>query len=438
MPENGRLPRPAPPDVLWGRAFGAVAGHRALVSSSSALVAQTAVMGATGALFWLLATRLYPAAVVGEAAGLFTLVIVGDYVSALGLPIVIARYASGRDPDATSIFTVGLILTSITSAITAGVIIAMASSSFAAPLLAHGPVVGWILVFVAINGLSYATLLDNRLLGLGFERSFLIRHMIFAVGRLLVIAMPLVGPDALWIWMCTTLGALPLAIAAFAVHRRDLGPFRIGPVDWRGPIRYGAVNMVSALLATAPFTVLPLVVFALVDPEDNAAFHIAWSFAAIAFLVPALIERALLITSSGTSASIGAQARASLGLSTLAAAVIIAAAAPALLVMPWVYGPDYERSGVFLLVLLAGLLPYGLTTTALGTARILGDTPGTLFVSTVLAAAVLVPGMVGTRSAGTTGAATGWVLGHAFAGLVSALWLARRLATAPRSSATRE
>ncbi len=409
---------------LPGRLSHVFGPYRDLVASSSVLTVQSAVMAATGAVFWLLAARHYSAEAVGQAGGLVTLTIVGNYATSLGLPIVIARHATSPDPRAGSIFTASLLLATISSAAAAIVVSLVASEDFAAPLLAHGRLVGGVLFFVAVNGLSFTQIVDNRLIGLGLGTSFLVRHTVVGFARLALVTVALVGPDPLWVWLATTFGALVAIVVALAVQRRSLGPYRIVHVPgWQRVVRFGAANFVSALLAMAPFVILPLIVFAQVDAATNAAFHVAWSIATVAFLVPAIVSRALLIRASEAMDLVVRQARASVLVSLGVALVLLAAALPASLALPWLYGEAYDRSTGYLVVLLFALLPFALTANAISLARIRSETGATLLLSAVLALAVVVPTAVRTPSSGAGGAASSWLVGHIVAGVVSGLYL---------------
>lgn len=401
-----------------------LAPYRDLVSSSSALTLQSAIMAVTGAIFWIVAARQYSADAVGEAGGLFTVTIVGNYATSLGLPIVTARHATSRGARSGSIFTVSLVLATVSSAAAAVVVAAVASDDFLAPLLAHGRLEGGLLFFIAVNGLSCAAIVDNRLIGLGLRRSFLVRHSILGLGRLGLVTVALIGPDALWIWLATTVGALLSIVVALVVQRRELGPYRIAPVaDWREVTRFGAANFVSALLATAPFVILPLIVFAEVDSETNAAFHVAWSIAAMVFLVPTILSRSLLIRAGQAADLVMRQTRASVMVSMLVALAMLAVAIPASFTLPWIYGGAYERSSGYLLTMLVALVPYALTANGISLARIRGDTAATLLLATTLALAVVVPTALSAPRTGASGAASSWLGGHVIAGIVAAWYL---------------
>lgn len=400
--------------------------HRGILASSSVLGVQSAVLATSGLLFWLVAARVYSADEVGEAGGLVTLTLLGDYLSAFGLPIVVARYANRRGRSDGAVFSLMVLVTACTSAATAVVVVNVASEDFAGPLIAHGRLVGGLLYFLAVNGLAWTTLIDNRLLGLGQGRGLLVRHIALAVVRLVLVGLALVSPDALWIWMATSSTVMAAVALAMVVQRADLGPYTLrADLDWAAIGRFAGVNFISTLLAMAPFIILPLVVFAHVEASTNAAFHIAWTVAAVAFLIPNLVSRALLIRAEGSPDSVMHQARLSAAMSLGIGALIVALSVPASLLIPWLYGSGYEDSGAYLVILLAGLLPYAVTANTLSLARIHHDTGATLTVSAALALAVVVPGIAVVPESGATGAAWTWLIGHGACAVVAAALLPR-------------
>ena len=89
---RGRLRRP---DALVGE-------HGHLLRGSFWLLASVAANAFCGFAFWLIATQLDTKTDVGRASALFTGVLFINYLTNMGLPVAVARYA----PDAGASSTV--------------------------------------------------------------------------------------------------------------------------------------------------------------------------------------------------------------------------------------------------------------------------------------------------------------------------------------------
>ena len=77
-------------------------------------------------------------------------------------------------------------------------------------------------------------------------------------------------------------------------------------------------------------------------------------------------------------------------------------------VLAILYGPDYGPVGTLLPILVAGTIPFAVTTTLLTTARIREDSSATISMAVALAACVLIPTALLTAHNDALGAAWGW------------------------------
>ena len=85
------------------------------------------------------------------------------------------------------------------------------------------------------------------------------------------------------------------------------------------------------------------------------------------------------------------------------------------------YGPSYAHVATLLPLLVAGTIPFAVTTTVLTTARIREHSNSTIAVAVAFAVAVLVPTVLLTASDGALGAAWGWTIGNAIAAVLALL-----------------
>jgi O-antigen/teichoic acid export membrane protein len=233
------------------------------------------------------------------------------------------------------------------------------------------------------------------------------------------------GARDLWIWMAAMIAA-PVVVLGAAILT-PVGPHRLGPVDnARAVTRYAGVNYVSTLLSAAPFVILPLVVFASVDADDNGVFYLPWQIASMLFLVPGLIGRALLLDAREEIVQFQQQAKSALLASALFGALVVVGAAVAIPLFPLAYGEAYSDAGPVLVALCLAMVPYGVTSTALTVARVRADTSATYLLAATLTLLVLLPCSIWTPDQGTTGATLAWMFGHTACAIPAAIYLRRK------------
>ena len=407
------------------RINGLVLTHRKHLASAPALVVQLLLLGVGGMVFWLLAARTATVEEVGAASQLFAVVLLIVYATNLGLPVVVARHGTAATEYAAQVYAWSVVLTTGSSLVGSVVAVLVLPSTTLGPLLGHGDLMAVALLFLATTGVSVATMMDNRQVGLGHNRAFLARNALMVLARLPLLAVAVPFDRGLWVWIAATMVALLSVLLTSLLT--PVGPHRLDRVDRAGDlVSFGAVNYLSTLLSSAPFIILPLVVFASVDAADNAPFYIPWLAGTTLFLIPSLISRSLLIDASEVDATRKQQVRTALIACAAFGAVALLASVVVAPLFPLVYGDDYSESGAVLIGLCLALVPYGLTTTMLTIARVEADTLATLVISGLLTLFVLVPSAIWTPDGGTAGASVAWVAGHVACAVPAWLYLRRR------------
>jgi len=406
--------------------------HRRSLTSTPVLILQLLILGANSVVFWLVAARTSTTEELGQATELYTVVLLIVFATNLGLPVVVARYATNASVPAARIYTWSVLLTTASSLVGSVVTVLVAPGDILEPLTRHGDAAAVALLFLATTGVSVATVMDNRQVGLQQHRAFIARNAVMVAARLPMLAVSVSSERGLWVWLAATMSA-PVAVLATSLMA-PVGPHRLGRVaNARRIVGYGWVNYASTLLASAPFVILPLVVFAHVDAADNAIFYLPWQVGSLLFLIPGLIARALLIDADDDVAVLARQTRTALlacvafGVAALIGALVVAP------LFPIAYGSDYAGSGAVLVGLCLALIPYGVTATVLTIARVEADTRVTLLISGALTVLVLVPGAVWTPDRGTGGATIAWLAGHLACAIPAWLHLRRRQARRVRA-----
>ncbi|MEY2568965.1 MAG: hypothetical protein QOE35_3494 [Actinomycetota bacterium] len=412
---------------------GEMSGARGnLVRGSAYSVVGLVLTGLSGALFWLVAARLYPSVAVGRASALFTSVLLVNFLSNLGLPVALARFGHGPDGDGDVVFTWALVAMIVASAVAAVVFFLVVDPHAVAAV--GGRSGAAIALFTAlVVGTSMTLLVDVRLMLAREWRFVLLRMAAVGVVRLpLLWARPPVA-DALWLFVLAAgFPAVSGAVGLFALRRVAGARFglRPRPSALGAFARFAAVNYVATLAVDAARFVLPVMVLVTVPASANASFYVAWSVAMLIFLAPATIGQVLLVEASRTSTrrspilaagsiSVGLMATASIG-AWVRADVITS-----------LFGAGYRPAAEILPRLMAAGVPWAITSVTVADARVRGDTRSTLGITGTLGLAVLVPAAILVPEHGIRGAADAWLGGHLVTAGVSAVLLIRSRVNRP-------
>lgn len=408
--------------------------HRNLLHGSAWLVATVAAGAVSGTTFWLVAAHLRPATIVGQAAALFTAVLLVNYATSLGLPVAVARFAADRSPVADILFSWALAATATTSAIGTAAFLAVAPPSLTAPLWRLGHPQGVALFFLIVTGMSFAILVDVRLTALRRWGWVLARAIVVGVARIPLLWLRPDSADALWLLVLVAgLPALSGLVGAVVVHQAEgLQPrLRPVPAQMGSALRYASVNYLSMLASQAPQFLVPFVVLLNVTPATNASFYLAWSVTTIVFLVPQMIGQVLLVEGSRGPRVLTAQIK--LGL-LLTVAVTGAATLGTRIfsgLVTTVLGSAYQDAGRVILPLVAASMAWAFTSVFLADARIRSDAVATIVITATFSVATLVPATLLTPGHGVAGTARAWLFGNVVAAAVAAAMFVRRRSLPP-------
>ena len=423
--------------VVPGRSKGAK--QRAhLVFGSAWVMLGFLAQAVTGVGFWVLAARLYDQVDVGVASGLFTSLQFVNYASALGLQELLSRYRpETRGDPLLGWSTLATVASSIvgTLAFLAIVTAQSGSNSALSALTTAGPtaVAGFAAV-AAAN--SIAALADARLMWARRWSWVFWRLTLAGAVRLPLVLVPsmVLGDDAslhhVGVWLFFVMAA-PIAFSGLitlGLLGRAGNPrpsLAVPDGGWSQPLHYAGVNYLSHLAILAPQFILPVIVFINVRPVTYANFFLAWSIAAVAFILPVTIGRVLLVEGSRDSAETGTTRQAIL---LAVGAMIVATIGAGLLalLLPSIYGASYTEAGRILPWLVAGGIPWSVTSIALARARVLSDSISIVVMTAFAAVSVLGLAMALVPSRELDGAIVAWGLGNAVASAVAVVLVSVR------------
>lgn len=409
--------------LTTSKRFDRIAGrHGKFVRSSNYVAIQMVIVGGGGFLFWLIAANRFPVADVGRAAALVSITVFVNYLTGLGTPVTVTRFASGQSDEHRTVFSWCIWVTTAASVVGSAVATALSSNGFAAELVGQGIVVGFGLMFLSVNSLSLVTLVDYRHIALGRHRVVLLRAVVVTSGRVLAVVVIPWSAGPLWIWTAMMMPVfLALLVGVIADRSGGTGFLKLRslPEHPRKLIDFTLTNWVSLLLSQAPFFVLPLIVLASVSAAENANFYLVWTMCASAFLIPQITGRMLLQEAQDNDLSFHDQARFSLKFTTGIGLVLFVLSVPTMLLIERVYGEAYSEAAQILPLLFLGLLPFAVTMTVLNVARARERNRATVLVSLSLALCILVPARLVVSDQGLPGVAAAWLVGHSLSAFLA-------------------
>jgi O-antigen/teichoic acid export membrane protein len=408
------------------RLSGREAARSPIARGSAWILGSTAIGAMGGGLFWLVAARTSTTTVVGVASALFSSVAFVNYITNLGLPVLVARYGGDRSEAARTFFNWSVVATAVSSVALSVAYLPLVGDR-ADALRQSGVLVGTGFFAVVTAGTAVGQLVDMRLTVQRRWRWVAARVGLFSVLRfpiLLVVSHPSV------VVLFAMAAGVPAASGFLAWWLTDppRGHFRLRPVPEtaRRAVRYSGINYASHLAVQGPVFVLPVLVLLQVPARDNAAFFIAWSIAITVFLLPINVVKVLLAEGT-TEQSLVHQTLIALAVNGVISLVSGGALVAGAGLVTTIYGRNYGDAVDLLPLLALAVIPWTVTMVALTYARVVDDEPATLGMSALFALTVLVPAAVLIDRSGTIGAAQAWMIGNCATAAAAGSWLVVRM-----------
>ncbi len=256
------------------------------------LMAANVANAAFGFLFWTAAARMYRPQEVGLAAAVISAVGLLAMLSGLGLDYALVRFLPGAERPQeiiNSCLTIGSIVALLSA------VVFLAGLGLWAPammLVRANPVYAASLVVAAIAtavvGFMAAVYLARKSARLVFGQSFVFGSTkVVAVILLAVAGTGAVG--LLGAWVVGLVAAVGVGLALF-LPRAEAGGFRFRPLVVREVVNdmthFASANYVSALLWSAPTSLLPILITNIAGTEANAYYYVASSVSGLLVMVP--------------------------------------------------------------------------------------------------------------------------------------------------------
>jgi len=283
--------------VSWSRLTAP--WRSSLHAESSYLMGANVVSAAFGFIFWTAAARLYHPHDVGLAAAAVSAVGLLAMLSGLGLDYALVRFLPGAvrpQEIINSCVTIG----SVVALLVAGTF--LAGLGFWSPAMmpirsdpAYAVSLVLAAVFTTAVGYLAAVYLSRKNARLVFGQS-----LVFGTAKVAaVIVLAVTGAGAVGLlgaWVVGLLAAVGVGLAVF-LPRVESGGFRFRPAAAREVVNdmahFASANYVSAVLWSAPASLLPILVTNVAGAESNAYFYVAMSVGGLLAMVPTAVSMSL-------------------------------------------------------------------------------------------------------------------------------------------------
>ncbi len=283
--------------VSWSRLTAP--WRSSLHAESSYLMGANAASAAFGFLFWTAAARLYHPRDVGLAAAAVSAVGLLAMLSGLGLDYALVRFLPGASRPReiiNSCLTIGAGVALLLAAVflaglglwSPGMVPVRANPAYALSLIVAA-------ISTTVVGFMAAVYLSRK-----NARLVLGQSLVFGTAKVVaVILFAVVGVGAVGLlgaWVVGLVAAVGVGLAFF-LPRVESGGFRFRPVMAREVVNdmahFASANYVSAVLWSAPASLLPIVVTNVAGAEANAYFYVAMSVGGLLAMIPTAVSMSL-------------------------------------------------------------------------------------------------------------------------------------------------
>ncbi len=331
-----------------------------LYRNGYALVANTVVTAGLGAVYWVVAARIFSAEAVGiNAAALSAMVLITN-LSQLNLKNALNRFV----PDAggwTGQLIGGSYLVATFLAAVASTAFLIGQPSWAPDLdvLRSSPlaVIGFV---AATMGWTVFVLQDAALTGLRRATWIPPENAVYGLAKIGLLFAFVASAPSLGIFASTTLPLLLVIVPVNILIFRRAVPHHVGVtrpdaahIDTGTVARFATADFFASLSWRATVGVMPVLVLSFAGAEANAYFFLAWTIAYTLFLIGSNTGMSLITEATLAPQELQSLSRKVLlqtGAIVIPAAIALAVFAPLVL---QIFGPEYARQGSAVLRLFA-------------------------------------------------------------------------------------
>jgi O-antigen/teichoic acid export membrane protein len=403
---------------VLARSRKAIGSSRSLLSNAGSLFGATVFTVGFGALYWALATRMFPASAVGlAAAAVSAMLLIGQFAT-FGLGTLLIGELSQHEGSERSLIYSAATIAGVVGALLGAAFI-VAASSLVPDLQALNHPAGVVTFAIGVGVTAAGYVLDQAFVGLLRGGLQLLRNIVASIGKLVVLVIvaalgvTLLQPAGASIFLTWVIGGAASMALILAVPRSSSGPAR--PL-WHVPEGLAALAVrhhLFNLSILAPGLLLPLVVTAVMSAEANAYFYIAYMTISLGWALPAALATALYASGARDVEALSPRVRLAFWLCMAAGVALVlfmlVGAAPVLSIFGEAYA---DRAAGLLRILAFGIFPITINSLYVPIARIERRfLQGTVLMGLGMIIEFIFV-IVGAEKAGLDGIGVGWLIGY--------------------------
>jgi len=386
----------------------------------------TLITSGLGFVFWMVVTRLSDPTTSGIGAAFASGVQLVAVVASIGAAAALVEWLPQAQTDRRwrQYVTVGLVTAIGTSLVGGVLIIAASAAGFA---LVPGLDSGWASAAFLASAVLFAvgSVVDYICISEARGPVLFLRNTLMCGLRIPFFALLLIqfsGTAAIF-WAWTISAALSIGYTWWSFSRR--GDRSLAPVF--GDVREHLWQMRHSLVgqhlitvtAMIPGYLLPLIVVARLNPEQNAYFYITWMLGSVFFMVSPAVSTALFSAAATNGVDDALVLRSlKLILGLLALPIVAYLVGGRLLLL--VFGPEYAKAGAALLVLLTlSSIPDALTNVVVAVLRASNRMAAAIWLNLAMAVFVVVMSWVTLPSWGIDAVGIWWLTAQSLGALVT-------------------
>lgn len=387
-----------------------------LLRNGHTLIFSSLATSGIGFLFWLLAARTYPVAVVGrDTAALSAMTFIGS-VAQFNLTRALVRFIPVAG-NKTRRFVLSTYAISVATAIPLALVFIALLSRLAPDLVFLKT--DWLFVLwwtVATATWALFVLEDGVLTGLRRAKWVAVENIGFSFAKIaFLIPLAALAPKS-GIYLAWSLAALVTVIPTnFFVFKRAIpralqartgSDFSVAQI-----IRYVPCDFLDSLCWLATVSLTPLLVIHLVGPTASAVYSLDWAIAQVLYIVSINLGSSIIVESALDNSILREHCRrVRLHLVKLLTPIVAMIAVGATLILR-LFGSSYATEGASTLVILAlSALPFVLTSTAMSALRVRNRTRAVFLLNAAICSLVLSLAWVLVPVYGVSGAAVAWLV----------------------------
>jgi len=268
-------------------------------ASSLSIIANSFFGTFYGLVFWIVAAHIMPADEIGLAVATISAATFLTSLSRLGMDDVLVRFLPGSGDRSAlygSIFVVTLALALLFTGLFLGLVDVISPSL---GYLKDGWYLALLVIYMAT--VSVYTTQNTTLLALRRADRSVVQNSLLGVRVPVILLIGSLGAVGILLsFNLAYLAALSIGLVYLAKQGFELKVPGLKTIATtvRGHSGYSAGNYLSVIFTMMPSTLLPIVIMNTTGPEGVAYFYIAYSIAAMLFIIPGAVAMSLFIEGS--------------------------------------------------------------------------------------------------------------------------------------------